>query len=416
MKTIDLLERQNLWWSSPSYRPAEHTLPKRDAYPKLVSDVGILRQISGIVGLRRVGKSTLVKQVIAALLDHGGEPRRVMYFSFDEPAVFENKEMLEDVLEVYFKTILGESPVLPAAPVVIVLDEIQLVSGWQGMLKRYWDGSDKIKFVVTGSSSLFINTRARESLAGRIFVDVLPALSFAEYRALYPAGRFEQYLRYGGFPELLKLDEEARKQEYLRDWVIGKVIEVDVPKTAGVRHREDFERLFWAILPNTGQIIDLGRLGAELGIKKGTLYRYLGILEDALLLRRMTNVAGSFRSLSRRLLKLYPGSVNFLSVSPQSVGEGIWAECYVASLIARAYPDAGPWRVRQKEIDFVSKQGKTAIEVKYQPRVHDSDVAWLREYCQKETYRGIVLTREESVRKDGDLTFCPLEQWIAHGI
>lgn len=412
MKTIDLLERQNLWWSTPSYRPSEHALPKRAAFTKLVTDVESLRQISGIVGLRRVGKSTLVKQMIAVLLDQGTvDPRRVMYFSFDEPAVFENKEMLEEVLEVYFKTILGESPVLLTAPVVIVLDEIQLVSGWQGMLKRYYDGSDTMKFVVTGSSSLFINTRARESLAGRIFIDSLPPLSFAEYRALYPAGVFGEYLRYGGFPELLKLDEEARRQEYLRDWVIGKVIEVDVPKTAGVRHREDFERLFWALLPNTGQIIDLGRMGAELGVKKGTLHRYLGILEDALLLRRMVNVAGSFRSPSRRLMKWYPGSVNFLSVSPQSVSDGMWAEAHAAGIMARIYPDAGTWRMRQHEIDFIAKNAKVAVEVKYQRAVHDDDVAWLRAFCRAEGYRGIVLTREEAAREKDGLTFYPLEQW-----
>lgn len=412
MKTIDLLERQNLWWSAPSYRPPEHALPKREAFAQLISDVESLRQISGVVGLRRVGKSTLVKQVIALLLDRGtGDSRRLMYFSFDEPAVWENKEMLEEVLEVYFKTILGESPVLFTAPVVIVLDEIQLVSGWQGMLKRYYDGSDKIKFVVTGSSSLFINTRARESLAGRIFVDTLPPLSFAEYQTLSPAGSFQQYLRYGGFPDLLKLEEETRKQEYLRDWVIGKVIEVDVPKTAGVRHREDFERLFWALLPNTGQIIDLGRVGSELGIKKGTLYRYLGILEDALLIKRVVNVAGSFRSPSRRLIKLYPGSVNFLSVSPEPVGEGMWAESYAARLLSHVYPDMGTWRIRQKEIDFVSKIAKIAVEVKYQRAVLDDDVAWLRAFCRSEGYRGIVLTREEAVREKDGLTFYPLEQW-----
>lgn len=412
MKTIDFLERQNLWWRDTSYRPAEQVLPRREAFAKLLSDVDGLRQINGIVGLRRVGKSTLVKQVIAALLDRRtADPRRIMYFSFDEPAVSENKEMLEDVIEVYVGQVLGESPVSLTAPVVIVFDEIQLVSGWQGMIKRYYDGSDKIKFVVTGSSSLFINTRARESLAGRIFVDTLPPLSFAEYGAMSPSGSFDQYLRYGAFPELPKLDEEGRKQEYLRDWVIGKVIEVDVPKTAGVRHREDFERLFWAILPNTGQIIDLVRMGSELGIKKGTLYRYLGILEDALLVKRVINVAGSFRSPSRRLLKLYPGSTNFLSVSPQPLAEGMWAECYAAGLIAGSYPDAGIWRVRQKEIDFVSKTAKVAIEVKYRRAVHDDDVFWLRAFCRDNGYHGIVLTREEIVREDGDLTFYPLEQW-----
>ena len=193
--------------------------------------------------------------------------------------------------------------------------------------------------------------------------------------------------------------------------MIGKVIEVDVPKTAGVRHREDFERLFWSLLPNVGQIIDLGWIGAELGIKKGTLYRYLRILEDALLVMRVVNVAGSFRSPSRRLMKLYPWSVNFLSVCPTPVGEGMWAESYAAGLIMHRFPDAGTWRIRQKEIDFVSKMARLAIEVKYSREVRDADVASLRDFCRTQTYRGIVLTREESVRQKDNLTFFPLEQW-----
>lgn len=414
MKTIDLIERQNPWWHTASFRPSECTLPKRPAFAKLIQDIHGIRQMNGVVGLRRVGKSTLMKQVIGEILDHGNtDPRNIMYFSFDEPAVSENREMLEDVLEIYFKTILGESPALPSHPVLIILDEIQLVTGWEGMLKRYYDGSNNIKFVVTGSSSLFINTRSRESLAGRIFIDTLPPFSFAEYHSIVPSGRFDQYLRYGSFPELPKLSEETRKQEYLRDWVIGKVIEVDVPKTAGVRHREEFERLFWALLPNVGQIIDLPRLGSELGIKKGTLHRYLGILEDALLLRRITNIAGSFRSPSRRLLKVYPGSVNFLSISPETIGEGMWAESYASEILTRHYPDTGTWRIRQKEIDFVSRQGRVAIEVKYQREVHDDDVVWLRVFCQREGYRGIVLTKEETIREKDGLVFYPLEQWDA---
>lgn len=412
MKTIDLIERQNQWWYHAAYRPPECTLPKRPAFAKLIGDVDGMRQISGIVGLRRVGKSTLMKQVIAALLDRGSiNPHRILYFSFDEPAVSENRAMLEEVLEVYFNTVLAESSVSLSHPVLVVLDEIQLVAGWEGMLKRYYDGTDKIKFVVTGSSSLFINTRSRESLAGRIFVDTLPPLSFAEYRALVPSGRFDQYLRYGAFPELPKLNEETRKLEYLRDWVIGKVIEIDVPKTAGVRHREEFERLFWAMLPNVGQIIDLPRLGSELGIKKGTLHRYLGILEDALLLRRVTNIAGGFRSPSRRLLKVYPGSVNFLSISPDTIGEGMWAESYASEILTRRYPDTGTWRIRQKEIDFVSRQGRLAVEVKYQRVVHDEDVAWLRAFCRMEKYRGIVLTKEAIIREQDGLEFYPLDQW-----
>ncbi|MDP1743805.1 MAG: ATP-binding protein [Candidatus Amesbacteria bacterium] len=392
MNITDQLQLQNPWWTNPNYQPAEARLSKRELFSQLLHDTTNIKQMVSLTGMRRTGKSTLIRQIIASLLTNT-PVTSIMYFSFDEPTVREEKDTLEKLITVYIQNILRKQIHEIDETCYIFLDEIQLVPYWQDILKRYYDLNWHLKFVLTGSSSLFLRTKSKESLAGRIFEKQLSPLSFVEYQILSPKGSFEDYLDFGGFPELLELNDLSKKREYLKYWIIGKILEVDLPNLGGIRLVADFERLFWSLLPNTGQIIRFPKLGTDLGIKRNTLFRYLSLLQGSLLINSVANIAGSFRSTSRTLRKLYPASSNFLALSPTESTRGAQAETYVAQTLINKFGAVNLYNKRGQEVDFVLPEQKLAIEVKYQNTIHKEDYKFLIQFAKEKNYQPLLVTK-----------------------
>lgn len=411
MDIIDLIHLHNPWLRDPSYVPSEASLPKRFLYDEVYRDTTTLKQVISITGLRRVGKSTLLKQIIAELLKKEEKRQSIFYFSFDQPAIEETTATLEQLLETYIGSVLHTKP-HTIGKAWIFLDEIQLIPYWQDIIKRYYDINQNIKFVISGSASLSIISRSKESLAGRIFAKRLPPLTYAEYQEFTNDHDFLTYLSFGQFPELVTLPTNERKREYLQEGVIGKVLEVDIIKTYGIRRSADFERLFWTLLPNTGQVVTSGKLGTELGIKRATLFRYLSVLEQALLVYKVANVSGSFRSSSRLLRKYYPASSNFLSLIPQPISTGFLVETYVASLLQTTFGTISLWRHRGKEVDFLVPQKGIGVEVKYQEHLHKDDETTIRTLINEgKIKRAIIITKNEQ-RDDqsGHVRYVPADR------
>ncbi len=411
MTPIDLLRLQNPWWDNPRFVLAESNFPKRQAFSPLFQEIVSLRQITAIVGLRRTGKSTLLRQAISQQL-LGCPSIRICYFPFEEPALPLSNDLLDEIIQTYLSQILRLAPHSLKETVYLYLDEIQFIPHWQTILKRYYDLTPHLKFIVSGSSSLFIRQEAKESLAGRMFEHYLPPLTFQEYLALNPRGNFSQYLSFGGFPELITLPSPDKKIEYLKNWVIGRVLELDIPKSTGIRHQIDFERLFWSLLPNTGQIISFPKLASDLGIKRPTLFRYLKLLSDSLLINEVLNVSGSFRSTSRLLRKIYPASPNFLSLAPSSPPTGFLAETYAAQVLHSKFgKDLGLFRHRSQEIDFLIPGHKLAIEIMYQNSLHPTDYKFLANFAIQKGFLGLVLTSDHLLSQTiGSIRVLPLSQ------
>jgi len=114
--------------------------------------------------LKRVGKSTIVKQLL--------EGRNAFYFSFDEKK-YANTDALKRVLEVFLEE--ADKP-------LIALDEVFRVEDWAGVLKRFHD-QKKAQFILTGFSSL-ATKKGLESFSGRMLEFYLPPLQFGEYLEL----------------------------------------------------------------------------------------------------------------------------------------------------------------------------------------------------------------------------------------
>lgn len=364
MELDEALRLQNEWWQTG--RVSEDLAPpqRREAFIRLREAVHE-RQVTVLTGLRRVGKTTLFHQLIQDLLQGGTEPKKILYFSFDE-RLGEPKSCLDE-----YQRITGVE--WKRERVYVFFDEIQKLPGWGAKLKLLYDLFPNLKFFVSGSSSLELEREAFSDLVGRHFRIVLEPLSlkeFFELRSGRPANfqlereelflLFPEYLK-RPFPELVREGSERRIMEYLRENVLGKIIYQDLPKKfKGVN-----EDLLWSLLEifyqNPGMILSLDSLSRNLHIAKKTLLQHLLYLQSSYLLRVVKNFRISALVASRKLQKIYPYHWSTIFGLYREIEKGKLLEAVVCSLLGARYY----WRKGGQEIDFILRDGETiAVEVK----------------------------------------------------
>lgn len=451
MITRQDLEIKNPWWKDGKHLVPESGLPKRDLYSVLADNLEHTLMLN-IVGLRRVGKSTILKQLIGHLLNQKIKPNNICYFLFDYASQIQKAEFLDEVLSFYFKEII-DKPTLSlkdSERVYILLDEIQYIEDWQSVLKRYYDLSGKkIKFIVTGSQSILLKGKYRESLAGRIFDYYLPPLSFREFikvngekvempevydlfdlprqfgklsqADLYNGKRIadlsREYIVTGQFPETRKLQVSERRQEYIVESVIGKVQE-DCIRIFNIEKTDEFKLITRHLLNNVGSIFELTNIGREVEVSKKTLERYVEYLRESYIFEILYKYHKSLIKRGRILKKLYTPCVNFVCALnqykeshidevPQAFGKiienafyNVLKQKYKGSSINEAISF---WRQGQKEIDFivVEKEKRLTIEVKFSDNINPKDLSAMTDYMRKKKLKyGIVVTRSEIGKKE----------------
>src|SRR3989338_9915562 len=167
-RIIEVLERSNKWWRGTF----ELEFKPREVYAEVKRFLS-KRQILALVGLRRTGKSTIMFKIIEDALATM-EKEQIIYFSFDE---FKDI-ILSDVVKSYERLMKKDTT---KGKYLFLFDEVQKIENWEEQLKRLYDENSDIKFVISGSESLFIRKKSRESLAGIIYEFQIKNLNFKEY-------------------------------------------------------------------------------------------------------------------------------------------------------------------------------------------------------------------------------------------
>ncbi|MEF3691691.1 MAG: ATP-binding protein [Candidatus Moraniibacteriota bacterium] len=442
MKKSFILEeiyRQNKHWNAPEefFAELKKIKYKRKLYRELLSYLD-KRQILSIVGLRRTGKTILLKQLIKKLYKTV-KPEAILFLTFDE-AIIPGKITLADYLNQYLEKIAPKKGTL-----FIFLDEIQYNKKWQHIIKRYYDTDTRIKFIVSGSSSLFLRKKITESLAGRIYEFSLSTLSFEEYLQLKKADQkmleayievgiffdkpienvetakkffrqygsameteFEKYLKYGQFPEIVGEENLALIRKYLTDAIYKKTIEYDIPKIFGVEKVDELKFLFQVLVSEIGSLVETGNIAREIGIDEKTVKKYLNYFEESFLINLVYNFTKSARKSRRLSKKVYLGSPNFFSALntwPDS-GQfnykiGFLVENYCLLLLKEKYEYVSFWRVRNKEVDFLvtnnvlDAKKYQYIEIKYRETISVKELKFAGKMAKKSGNKLIMITKND---------------------
>lgn len=383
------------------------------------------KEIVSVIGLRRTGKTVLLKQIIQKIIKET-KPENIFFLTLDEDLIG-NKVSLADFINIFLE--ISDS----GKKRYIFINEVQYASKWQHIIKRYYDTEPNLKFVISGSLSLFIKKQATESLAGRIYEFKLSVLSFEEYliikgarselladfrqfavvpgqqeinkpgieKLVYQYGNelkknFYDYLFFGQFPALVNEPDMETRKKYLIEAVYKKTLEYDIPKVYGAEKIEELKFLFQIAVSEIGSIIEIGNLASEAGLNKETVNKYLRYFENSFLIHFVYNFSKSFRKSKRLLRKIYLESVNFYAafrdfdyLAVDSPAAGFLVENYFYNILREQYQYIAFCRIRKEEFDFIAvkdlmdKKSYRYFEVKHTASIREGDLAFIRRRAQK---------------------------------
>lgn len=436
---LKVLTGFNPWWKTGSVHYAFLKKYKRVAFTEALNrleETNIRRNVI-LSGARRVGKTTIMYQIIDKLLNENVAPEKIVFISMDHPIL--KLSSLDTILECYHENIY------PDKDVYYFFDEIQYATDWASWLKIIYDTQIETKVVATGSASPALIKGSTESGAGRWTVVQVPTLSFYEYCSLIGIANkdldstpvlpselltmsqqertkvlmkledvrlhFTRYLLVGGFPELALANNDILVQQIMREDIVDKVLKRDLPALYNIRNSIELERIFLYLCNVSSEIVSFDSIAKELnGVSRPTVENYVKYLESANLIyiSEATNVDG--KKLLKRKPKIYIADAAILNavlmnndILSNATEMGKIVETAVYKHIHNFYFQksafVGYSRIGQtdKEIDVVvelANKSKVLIEVKYreQAPINDNDAI-----CSSvnENSLGIVITKRQ---------------------
>jgi predicted AAA+ superfamily ATPase len=414
------LDELNAWWTEKEVSRQFAPPTRRNLFSTIKNDLG-RKQIQVIVGLRRVGKSTIFYQLIDELIKSGINPFNIVYCNFDEPELQEKR--IDELLKEYSKLTDID---YRKEKIYLFLDEVQKSKNWVADVKLIYDNLPNIKMLVSGSASLNILSEAKKSLAGRAIYYELKPLSFSEflhmkgiqvekrrfllYRELLEK-EFEKFLL-RPFPELVTEKNVSFIKNYIRNAVIEPIILKDIPKEFKDVDVLLLEKLVNIFLTQPGQYLRIDELAKELGRAKTTLYKALFYLEFSFLIKRVLNFRPSVRAASRKFARIYAYHPSLLL--PFDANEDQFAENLVLFELGAKYY----WRDNEKEIDFL--KDSTLVEVKLKAKIGKEDTRWIEFFLKKYgkgfgTDKAYIITKSIE-GKIGNIYLVPLWRFCFKGL
>lgn len=240
-----------------------------------------------LYGARRVGKTMLVKEILANV----NEP--ILMLNGDDINVHDklSKRSIENYIQ-----ILGTYKLL-------YIDEAQKIPEIGLKLKLMIDEIEGLRIIISGSSSFDIHKNAGEPLTGRKYTFTLYTLSENEYTQIEnnmnKMDKIRERLVFGNYPELLQLPDRQDKVDYLNEMMSSYLLK-DILVYEHIKNSQKIFNLLRLIAFQIGGEVSLQELGIQLGISKNTVEKYLDLLSKVFILHK---VEGFSRNLRKEITK-----------------------------------------------------------------------------------------------------------------
>ncbi len=265
---------------------------KRESYLNKLRGFYNDTMIKVITGIRRCGKSFLLKSIIEELKEQGIEEKNIIYIELDKKGYksIETPEQLEKTIDSLVKNNNDFK--------YLFIDEVQNVTGFEPIVNAYREEGDYSIFL-TGSNSYLLSGELITKLTGRyIEVEMLP-LNFYEYVDMKKFlgkdinsniyNEFEEFIRNGGFPGSLKYDRYEDKLLYTNN-VINQIFDKDIKPHKKIKDPELFEVIQKFVINNFGARISIGSIyeyltkDQKINVDRRTIKNYIEVLENAKIL------------------------------------------------------------------------------------------------------------------------------------
>lgn len=350
---------------------------KRELYLKKIRNFIDKPVIKVITGMRRSGKSMILKLISQELLEKGISSQNIIYINFESL-------MFSDLTEFksLYNHIIEKSQTL-TEKVYILLDEIQEVEHWEKAVNSFMVDLD-CDIYITGSNANLLSSELATYIAGRyVEIKVYP-LSFREYidfakiqnpqNILSNEEYFEQYLQFGGLPGIHNFNyDKSNIYQYLSD-IYSSILLKDVVAKNNIRDVELLERIILYIFDNIGNTFSAKNISDFLKsqgrkLSRETVYNYLKTLESAYIISPVQRYDIKGKAHLETMKKFYLTDLGFrhakLGYRPNDIA-GYLENIIYLELIRRKYT-VNIGKLGTKEIDFIGtlENEKLYIQVTY---------------------------------------------------
>ena len=326
------------------------------------------REIIIITGIRRGGKSSLMRLISNDLIEkYDILQDNILYLNFeDERFTYFDINDFEQVYEIFLELYH------PVGRKYFFLDEIQNVKGWEKWLNRLYEFED-LKIFVTGSNATLLSSEIATVLTGRNRQLIVYPFSFNEFLSLrnysitekdfYLREKrieikrlFDEYLKLGGFPEVLKISDNTLLEQYLKD-----IIYRDVIARYSIRNIKEIKELTLFLASNIGTIQSYNNLREMINVKSlNTIKNYLEMLENVFLFFKIDLFSFSVKKQIYNPSKIYSvdSALSNAIAFKFSENMGHIYENIVFIELQRKNKEVFYWKSKRgREVDFVIKSG-----------------------------------------------------------
>lgn len=381
----DIFELQNPWRHRSAFG--------FDLKPRMILDVILKnldqKKISGIVGSRQVGKSSLLFLIINYLIHQRDVPAsHIYYFNLDDLKLHELFENIPDFIHFVQP---GENRKY------LLFDEIQRLENPGLFLKEIYDLNLNLKILYSGSSQLEIKSKLKEHLVGRARQFEIQRLSFSDYidfnRPITRNQVLSEMLIYGAYPEVALQRNKTEKQLAIKD-IYQSYIEKDLIDFLRIDSVEGFNKLLILLANQIGSLLNIDGLSRSLKISRKEVEKYITILEKTFIVKRIYPFHQNYKKEITKTPKIYfmdLGLRNFVINSfndlPRRNDQGdLFENLFLLELLQNdpySLNRINYWRTtNQTEIDFIVSRGDSvsAIEVKWGKGAIPKSFKTLRKY------------------------------------
>jgi uncharacterized protein len=368
----ELLYQYNPWWEEI---PNNDNLKSREKYLRELRSYLDFKQIVVLTGLRRVGKTTLMKLIIEELIVKGIEADHILYVSLDDYLL--RKSNILEIINGFRKL----HKLRVEEKIYLFLDEVTYKEDFHIQLKNIYDSQNTKTFVASSSASMLRDKKA--SLTGRAITLEIKPLDLEEYllfkgisiknrdKQLYKS-YFLEYCKDGGLPENVL----NPSREYLMN-LVDDIIQKDITAFHSIKNHQIVRDYFTLLMERSGKQLSINKISKILSISPDTSKRYLEYFESTYLIHLLPR----WGKTNQKLLspkKIYSSD---LGIKHMFMGErdlGSYFENYIYLLL---YNKQNMYYLYENttEIDFITEDG-VLIESKFYSELNKKQKKLFGEY------------------------------------
>lgn len=385
--------------------------------------------IKVITGVRRCGKSTLMKTISQEIKERenvGDE--NIVFINLDSKEYIKVKtpEQLEDIIDK--KTLNNNITYL-------FIDEIQNVKNFEEIINAYRE-SEKYSIFITGSNSYLLSGELVTKLTGRYLQFEMFPLDFEEYlnmKKFYGktvgsnlSDELENYIREGGFPRTVLIEQEYEKRIYVKN-VIEEILEKDIKRRIKIKNTDAFLRVQQYIINNFGATINLNNILDDLrknqiNIKIETLRKYIQIMLDAKILYECKRFDLKSRKSIRGEQKYYLSDLSFYFSTNTDIriNYGPILENIVYVYCKSHGYEVSIGRIGNLECDFILRDVnlnysyvQVAMTIMLSKETEDREYAPLEKI--RDNYKKYILTKNDFIQTRNGIIHKNIPELMANG-